>query len=82
MKLAFLVQKIAEQEDIKVSNEEISRRIVATAGAYNIAPEKFAKDLQKRGGMVQMYDEIAREKVFDFLQQHAQIEDVPAATPA
>ncbi len=79
VKLAFLVQKIAEQEDIKVSNEEISRRIVATASAYNIAPEKFAKDLQKRGGMVQMYDEIAREKVFDFLQQHAQIEDVPAA---
>jgi trigger factor len=81
VKLAFLVQKIAEKEDIKVSNEEISRRVVALAGAYNIPPEKFAKDLQKRNALVNIYDELAREKVFAFLQQHAQIEDVSAPPP-
>ena len=79
VKLAFLVQKIAEKEEIKVSNEEISRRVVTLAGAYNIPPEKFIKDLQKRNALVNIYDELAREKVFAFLQQHAQIEDVPAA---
>lgn len=76
VKLAFLVSKIAEKEDIKVSNDEISRRIVAMASMYNIAPDKLAKDLQKRNGLIQIYDDIAREKVFEFLQKNAKIEDV------
>lgn len=82
VKLAFLVQKIAEKEDIKVSEQEVSRRVVVLASAYNIPPEKFVKDLQKRNALVNIYDEIARDKVFAFLQQHAQIEDVPAGPAA
>ncbi len=77
VKIAFLVQKIAEKEDIKVSNEEIARRATTLAAMYQIPPEKFVKDLQKRNGLVEIYDQLAHEKVMEFLQQHAQIEDVP-----
>lgn len=77
VKIAFLVQKIAEKEDIKVSNEEIARRASMLAAMYQIPPEKFIKDLQKRNGLVELYDQIAHEKVMDFLQANAQIEEVP-----
>jgi trigger factor len=80
VKVAFLLQKIAEKEDIKVSQEEISKRIIQLAAMYQIPPEKFAKDLQKRNGLIEIYDQIMNEKVIDFLQQNAKLEDVPPGT--
>jgi trigger factor len=77
LKVAFLLQKIAEKEDIKVSQEEIGQRIHTLAAMYQIPPEKFAKDLQKRNGLIEIYDQIMNERVMEFLQTNAKIEDVP-----
>ena len=83
VKVAFLLQKIAEKEDIKVSQQEIAQRIVYLAGMYQIPPDKFAKDLQKRNGMIEIYDQLMNEKVLDVLKSNARIEDVdPAAAPS
>jgi trigger factor len=79
VKLAFLVQRIAEQEKISVSQEEVLQRVQALSAAYQIPPDKFIKDLQKRNGINELYDQIAHEKVFNFLETNAQITDVPAA---
>lgn len=78
VKLAFIIQKIAEKEGIKVSEEEILQRAHAMATLYQIPTEKFIKDLRKRGGLLELYDQIATEKVLDFLQANARYEDVPA----
>jgi trigger factor len=77
VKVAFLLQKIAEKEDIKVSQDEIAQRVATLAATYQIPAPKFLKDLQKRGGLIEIYDQIMNEKVIDFLQQNAQIEEVP-----
>ncbi len=83
VKLSFLVQRIAEQENIKVSQEDVLRRAQALAAMYQIPPEKFLKDLQKRNGVMELYDQVAHEKVLAFLEQNAKIEDVsPAAAGA
>ena len=79
VKLAFLVQRIAEKEDIKVSQEEVLQRIQSLSQAYQIPPDKFIKDLQKRNGINELYDQIAHEKVLTFLENNAKIENVPAA---
>src|SRR5262249_49729496 len=79
LKVAFLLQKIAEKEDIKVSDAELSARIVRLAATYDIPPEGFARDLKKRNGLIEIYDQIMNEKVLDRLQANAQIEEVPAA---
>jgi trigger factor len=80
VKLSFLVQRIAEKEEIKVSQEEILRRVQMIAAMNKIAPDKFLKDLQKRNGLVEIYDQLAHEKVLEFLQKNAAIETVqPAA---
>jgi len=78
VKLSFLVQRIAEKEGIQVSQEEVLKRAQALATAYQIPLEKFIKDLQKRNGVPELYDQLAHEKVLAFLEQNAKIEDVPA----
>lgn len=80
VKVSFLFQRIAEQEDIKVSQEEILRRVTQLAGAYQVEPKKFLQDLQKRNGIVEVYDQIAHEKVVDLLVKSATIEEVPVGS--
>jgi trigger factor len=79
VKLSFLIQRIAEKEGIQVSQDEILKRAQSLAMAYQIPLEKFLKDLQKRNGVPELYDQIVHEKVLAFLEQNAKIEEVPAA---
>lgn len=78
VKLAFLVQRIGEQEGIQVSQQEVLQRVQSLAAAYQIPPDKFIKDLQKRSGINELYDQIAHEKVLAFLENNAKITDVLA----
>ncbi len=78
VKLAFIVQRIAEKEEIKVSQEEVLRRIQSMASMYKIPPDKFIKDLQKRNGIVEIYDQISTEKVMTFLENNAAVETIAA----
>jgi trigger factor len=82
VKVQFLLQKIAEKEDIKVSQEEIGRRVSYLAGLYQIPPEKFLKDLQKRNGLIEIYDQVMNEKVIDLIEKDAKYEDVAADASA
>ena len=80
VRLAFLIQRIAEQEKISVAQEEVLQRVQALSQAYQIPPDQFIKDLQKRNGINELYDQIAHEKVLAFLEINAKVADVPAAT--
>ena len=82
VKVQFLLQKIAEKEDIKVAQEEIAQRVHQLAAMYQIPADKFLRDLQKRNGLIEVYDQIANEKVIQFLAQNARIEDVAPSSPA
>jgi trigger factor len=79
VKVAFLVQRIAEKEDIKISQEEILRRVQMIASMNQIPAEKFIKDLQKRNGLTEIYDQVAHDKVLEFLTNNAKIETVQPA---
>jgi len=81
VKLQFLLQKIAEKEDIKVSTEEINQRLGYLAQLYQIPVGKVAKDLQKRDGLIEIYDQIMNQKVIKLLEDNARIEDVQPVTP-
>jgi trigger factor len=77
VKLAFLIQRIAEREGIQISQQEVLQRVQSLSAAYQIPPDKFIKDLQKRNGINELYDQIAHEKVLNFLEINAKIENVP-----
>ena len=51
------------------------------AQANNMPTQKFLQELQKRQGLGDVYEQIVHEKVLEFLQQNAKIEDVPAGSP-
>ena len=85
VKLSFLIQRIAEKENLQVSQEEILKRAQSLATLYQIPLEKFLKDLQKRDGVPELYEQILHEKALDLLEKNAVIEDVPpsaASAPA
>ena len=77
--LAFLLQKIAEKEDIKVSQEEVARRVQQLAAMYQMPFDQFIKDLQKRNGVNELYEQVLHEKVLELLEKNAAItESAPA----
>ena len=79
VKASFVFQKIAAKEGIRVEQQEVSTRIYVLAQQYQMAPDKFAKELEKRNGVQEIWEQLLNEKVIDFLQQNAKIEDVEAA---
>lgn len=82
VKLAFLVQRIAEKEKISVSQDDVLRHAQILAATYQIPLEQFLKDLQKRNGVQALYDQVVHEKVLELLQNNAKIENVPAQPAA
>ncbi len=79
VKIAYIFQKIAEKEGIRVSEAELHPRILALAQAYQMTPQKFIEEARKRNGIEEIYQQMLHEKVMDFLQEQAKVEDVPAA---
>jgi trigger factor len=80
VKADFLFGKIAEREGVRVLPDELRSRIVALAQVYKMSPDAFFKELEKNNGVGQVSMQILREKVVDFLQENAKIEDAPAAS--
>ncbi|HEY5346420.1 MAG TPA: trigger factor [Verrucomicrobiae bacterium] len=79
VKLAFLVSKIAAQEKIEVSQEDALKRAQYLAMTYQMPFEQFLKDLQKRNGVNELYEQVLHEKVLELLEKNATItESAPA----
>lgn len=76
VKAAFLFQRIAEKEKIKVEQNEIIQRVNQLAVNYQMPVDKFVKELQKRDGISEIYEQLLNEKVIDFLIQNARVEEV------
>ncbi len=79
VKVAFLFQKIAAKEGIRAVPEEVNARVVVLAQSYKMAPAKFLKELEKRDGLSEIVQQIVHEKVIDFLEDNAKIEDAAPA---
>ncbi|HUR46175.1 MAG TPA: trigger factor [Candidatus Saccharimonadales bacterium] len=76
VKASYVFQKIADKEGIRVSREELQGRIAILAQNYQMTPQKFMQELEKRDGLSEIYQQMVHEKVVDYLQEHAKIEDV------
>jgi trigger factor len=78
LKITFLLGRIAEKESIQVTNEELGRQVAYLAMQRKTTPDKLAKDMQESGELRSLARQILNAKVLDFLELHAQVEDVPA----
>ena len=78
VKLSFILNAIANKEGITVPDEALHSRLAIMAHEANMAADKYIKELQKNQGIYQVNEQLLQERVVDFLQEHARIEDVPA----
>ena len=73
VKLAFLVSRIAEQEKIQASQEDVLKRAQQLAMMNQIPFDQFIKDLQKRNGVNELYEQVLHEKVLELIEKNATI---------
>lgn len=80
VKAMIVLRRIAEGEKIQVTREEITQRILQLAARYQIKPDKLAQQLQERGALGQIRQELIEAKVLDVLELYAQVEEGPSPT--
>ncbi len=73
IKGTFVLLRIAEQEKIQVTENELRARINGLARKYQMPFEKVLKELQKRGGLDQVSEEILTTKTLEFIAKEATV---------
>ena len=73
VRLAFIVQRIAEAEKLTATQEDVIKRAQTLAMMYQTPVDQFIKELQKRDGINELYEQVLHEKVLELLEKHATI---------
>src|SRR5690606_15569313 len=74
VKAKFVLNQIAQKEDLKVGNEEIMGRIAMLAQQAGIPPKKALRNLQKNGRVQNIVEEILFAKTLDFVRENASVQ--------
>ena len=74
LKASFILTRIGEVEKIEVSGPELKRRVESLAAQHGMSYEKAISELDKKGAIPQLVDEIQVGKVLDFLTSNANVE--------
>jgi trigger factor len=74
LKTNFILHRIAEQENIEVSRDDINARLREEAARYNIPVEKMRKELQEHDGVDAFAEQILLGKTLDFLKANVSVE--------
>ena len=73
LKGTFVLLRVAEQEGIKATKEELLGRVASLAQKYELTFEKMLKELEKRSALDQIQEEIVTGKTIEFLVQNANL---------
>lgn len=79
LKGQFILLRIADEEKITVSREELMQRIAQLAQRYGMTVEKLMKELEKNDSFQQVHEEALTGKVLAFLVSSANIETTAKA---
>lgn len=82
VKGAFILGRIADKEGIRVSQEDLVQRVTQLAAQNQMTFQKMVKELQDRGALATVRDQVLVGKALEFVVQHAHVEEVPAGTLA
>jgi trigger factor len=82
LKGTFVLMRVAEQEGIRVTQEEILGRVASMAQRYQMSFEKMMKELQGRNAIDQIHEEMLTAKALDFLVSNASVTTAPVAPTA
>jgi trigger factor len=79
IKSAILLDRIAEENDLSVAQEELSAWLMQQAPRYGMTPDQFANELVKAGQVQMAVTEVRRAKALAFVMEKATIVDPSGA---
>ena len=79
MKAQFIFDKIAETEQVSVSEQELSAWLIQQAPRYGMAPQQLADVLVKNGGVNMAVADIRRAKALEVVLKSVQVVDTKGA---
>jgi trigger factor len=79
LKSAFILTRIAEKENIRVTREELDERLNALAVRSGTSRDKLLRNLQERDALSQLEEELLLGKTLAFLSSNASVEVVAPA---
>jgi len=82
LKTNFILERIAEQEKIGVTKEDVDLRVRQEAQRYNISPDKMRKELEEHDGLNAFAEQILLGKVLDFLKANVSVQPISAKPEA
>jgi trigger factor len=83
LKTNFILHRIAEQEKIQITREELDKNIREQAAHYNVSVDKMRKQLEENNGLNGLAEQLLLGKTLDFLKANVTIEraEKPPAQP-
>lgn len=77
LKQHFILERIAEEEQIDASNEDFEQEIELLAAQGGESPRRARAQIEKRGLMDVLRNQIVERKVIDLVRTHARFQDEP-----
>ena len=74
LKTDFILQRIAEKEEIQLTQDELANRVAAMANQAKKPIKSFAKEIQQSGQLRNIQHSMLLSKTIDFLLEHAKVE--------
>jgi trigger factor len=74
LKASFILTRIGEKEKIEVTASDLKQRVAELATQYRMTFEKAMSELDRKGAIPQIAEEIQIGKVLDFLTSNANVE--------
>jgi trigger factor len=74
LKANFILANIADKEGIEVSGQDLKERVQMLAHQYRMSFDKMMSELNEKGALGQVRDEVLMGKVLDFLTSNANVE--------
>jgi len=78
LKLTFILGKVADAEEVEVSEDEINSHVARMAAQYNRRPERLRQELTQDGTIEQVAIAIREQKALDKLLEDAEVTEVSA----
>ncbi|HZK83019.1 MAG TPA: trigger factor [Humisphaera sp.] len=76
LRLFFILQKIANDQEVEVSEGELNGRVAMLAAQNDKRPEKLKAEMQKNGQLSDLYVQMREQKAIDQILGKAQVEEV------
>jgi len=73
VKLSYLAARIADAEEIQVSDDDFRERLESMAQRYGLSAPQLKAEMEKRDALDDLRNDVRAEKVFEFLLENAKI---------